>query len=149
MYRTFILCSLLLIHGVANAAIYKWVDHKGVINYGQIQPQKQLIPFDKVTLKTQKNSASQKQPKSIISSAKEIAESNAKRKAATDKKAFAAQEKKRLQKNCLISKQNLANLDYNSNRLYKDSKGNYSRLTSYEKEQQRQKFTALIKENCR
>jgi len=149
MYRAFILCSLLLINSAASAAIYKWVDHKGVINYGQIQPQRQSITPDKVILKTRKEDDSQKQPESIIDSANKIAESNAKRKAAADKKALAAQEKNRLQKNCAAAKENLANLDYSSNRLHKDSKGNYSRLTPAEKAQQRKEAMVLISENCR
>jgi len=149
MYRAFILCSCLLINSVANATIYKWVDHKGVINYGQIQPQRQAITPDKIILKAQKKGDTQKTPKSMVDSANVITRSNAKRKAARDKKSLAAKREKQLQRNCIASKKNLANLGYSSSRLHKDSKGNYSRLTPADKEQQRKKLVAFIKKNCR
>jgi len=149
MYRAFILSSFLLINSSANAVIYKWVDHKGIINYGQTQPQRQAITPDKIILKAHKRDPSKEAPESIIDSSNKIAESNAKRKAEKHKKALASQKARQSQKRCISSKKNLANLNYSSNRLHKDSKGNYSRLTEVDKEQRRKELVALIKENCR
>jgi len=150
MYRAFILCSCLLINNSANATIYQWVDHKGVINYGQTQPQRQAITPDKIILKVQKrDNTKEEAPESVVDSVNTIAESNAKRKEEKNKKALAAQEKRQLQKNCIASKKNLANLNYGNNRLHKDSKGNYTRLTPADREQKRKKLRAYIKENCR
>jgi len=149
MYRAFILCSCLLINSSANAAIYKWVDHKGVINYGQTKPQRQAITPDKIILKVQKRGDTKEASESIVDSANKIAESNAKRKAEKHKKALATQKERQLQKRCITSKKNLANLNYGGNRLHKDSKGNYSRLTPTDKEQRRKELRAFIKENCR
>jgi len=149
MYRTFLFCSLLLISSVASSTIYKWVDHDGVVNYGQVKPQRQSITPDQVVIKAQKRISSQKAPESIIDSANAIAGSNAERTAANKEKDAANIERSRLQKNCISSKQNLANLNYSSNRLHKDSKGNYTRLTAAGKERRRKELVALIKENCR
>ncbi len=149
MSRAFIFCSCLIISTLANAAIYKWVDHQGRVNYSQIPPQKQSITSKTVIIKIQKNNPDQVPPKSIIDSAKEIAESNAKREAFNNDKILAAKKKKQLNKKCASSRANLAKLESGSNRLYKNPQGEYSRFTAEDKESRRQKIMSFINKNCR
>ena len=149
MYRTLIVCILLLSCSLTHAAIYHWVDEKGTTNYGQSPPKNKAIARQKVVVKSQTTIESQDTTLSIQQSANEIAKSNAARKAADDKQQQEIIKQVQRQERCETSKKNLAELDYGGNRLYKDAEGNYARFSAEDKNQQRERLNALINENCR
>jgi len=149
MYRALMFCFCLLSANLTHAAIYHWVDHQGNSHYAQQPPRDKSINAQKMGVKSNHIVDSEQPQQSIQDSANEIAESNAARKAESDKAQQKANETRLLQERCDTSKKNLAELDYGGNRLYKDAEGNYSRLSTEEKNNQREQLNAFINENCR
>jgi len=149
MYRALIFCFCLLFASLAHAAIYHWVDHQGNTHYDQQPPRDKSIDAQKISVKSNTIVDSEQTQQSIQDSADEIAKSNSARKAENNKAQQKADENRRLQERCDISKKNLAELDYGGNRLYKDAEGNYSRLSTEEKNNQREQLNVFINENCR
>ncbi|MEW4983939.1 MAG: DUF4124 domain-containing protein [Cycloclasticus sp.] len=149
MYRTLMVCIFLLSSSLTHATIYHWVDEQGTTNYGQTPPKNKSIARQKIVVKSQTVVESQQAQQSIQDSANEISKSNAERKAASDKRQQEVIKQARRQERCETSKENLAQLDYGGNRLYKDAEGNYARFTAEDKNLQREQLNAFINENCR
>ena len=147
MYRSLTVLFYLLFATIGHAAIYKWADENGNTSYGQAPPRN--IISQEITIKSAPVETTGKPQKSIQDSADEIAKSNAERKASTDKTTQKAQQQRLLQDQCANAKKELSTLGIGGNRLYKDSDGNYSRINEDDKNQQRQKLSAFIHENCR
>ena len=148
MYRALMFCFCLLFASLAHTTIYYWVDHQSNTHYSQRPPQDKSLAAKKIFIKPSGTIDSNKPLTSIQDSANEIAKSNAERKAANDKILQQSTDHKRLQEQCEATQKSLEELDYAGNRLYKDSDGNYSRLSSEEKATQRQKLNDFLKDNC-
>ncbi|MBQ0725638.1 MAG: DUF4124 domain-containing protein [Cycloclasticus sp.] len=147
MFRCLIFCFIFFLSSNALAAIYKWTDDQGNTSYGQTPPRDKSLKLEKLNTK-RSPSVPVDRLKSLQDSANEIAKSNAERAAANNKAAELVREKQRIAKECSQAKQALAALDLGGNRLYKDSEGNYSRLTQEDKSQQRQSLSLAIEETC-
>ena len=148
MYRALMFCYCLLFTSLAHTTIYYWVDHQGNTHYGQRLPQDKSLSATKVFIKSSGVFDAEKTLTPIQDSANAIAASNAERKAANDEILQQANNIRRLQHQCEATKKNLEELEYGGNRLYKDANGNYSRLSSEEKTQQRQKLEEFLQDNC-
>ncbi|MBL4744064.1 MAG: DUF4124 domain-containing protein [Cycloclasticus sp.] len=146
MYRILFFSLCLIISSTSFAAIYHWVDLEGTTNYSQRPPHNKSIPSQKIIINPP---AAYTQPQiSIQDSANEIAKSNTARKEANDKIQQQAAGERAMRERCNTSRNNLAELDYGGNRLYKDAEGNYARLSAEDKTQQREQLQAFINENC-
>lgn len=148
MFRCLIFSFIFFFSSNTLAAIYKWTDEQGITSYGQTPPRDKSIKLEKLNTK-RSPPVSVDRLKSLQDNANEIAKSNAERAAANNKAAELAREKQRIAEECSKAKQALAALDFGGNRLYKDSEGNYSRLTEETKTQQRQNLSLAIEETCR
>ncbi|MEH6502904.1 MAG: DUF4124 domain-containing protein [Cycloclasticus sp.] len=148
MFRPLIILFIFFFAASSQAAIYQWTNEQGNIAYGKTPPRDKTIKRQEVSTKTPKVDAV-KQAKSIEESANEIAKSNASRKAAIDKAAQAAQDKRLVEEDCTRANKALSALALGGNRLYKDSEGKQARLSEEDKNLQRQKLNAFINENCR
>lgn len=148
MYRALILCSCLLVWTSVQAdmRIYKWIDTQGNTHFSHVAPHNKSISLEILMIKTDGREGLSL--KALIDSAEQIAKSNAERKASNDKIRQEVEKQRLVQEQCETRKKNLAELDYGSNRLYKNSEGDYSRLSAEDKRQEREKLSAFINENC-
>ncbi|MDX2425335.1 MAG: DUF4124 domain-containing protein [Cycloclasticus sp.] len=148
MFRPLIICFAFLFTSNSHAAIYQWTDEQGSVAYGEKPPQDKTIKTQKILLKSPEISEV-KQTRSIQDAANDIAKANAEREAAIDTANQSAEDEKFMQEECARANKALSSLDLGGNRLYKDSAGNYARLSDDDKSLQRQNLNAFIDENCR
>ncbi len=148
MFRCLIFCFVFFLSGNTLAAIYKWTDEQGITSYSQTPPRDKNLQLEKINTK-RGPSVPVDRLKNLQDSANEIAKSNAERATANNKAAALVREKQRIAEECSQAKRALAALDLGGNRLYKDSEGNYARLTEEDKAQQRQSLNLAIEEACR
>jgi len=151
MYRCIFFCICLFVGFSSQADIYKWTDQNGNTHFGEKRPFDKSISYKKLSIKAQRvnEDANEKQLTSIQQSADELEKSNADRQAEINNAELAAETEKHSQQECDNVKKSLAMLDFGGNRLYKDSEGNYSRLSEDDKNNQREKFNQFLDENCR
>ena len=149
MFRFLIICMCFLLAIPSLATIYEWTDLKGVTSFGQIRPTHKGIPSRAVTVTPPKRSNPDSPPSpSAQESADSISDSNLKRQATRDKATQAQEAITLIQQQCANAKKNLAQTKLGGNRLYKDSSGQYSRLTDEERRLKQQTLTDFIQQNC-
>ena len=149
MFRFLIVCIFFLFAIPSLATIYEWTDLKGVTSFGQIRPTPQGISSRTVKVTPPKRSNSDIPPNpSIQESADKIADSNLKRQTTRDKATQAQAKIDLIQQQCINAKKSLAQTKLGGNRLFKDSTGRYSRLTSEERRLKQQTLNDFIQQNC-
>ncbi len=149
MFRFSIICMCFLFAIPSLATIYEWTDSKGVRSFGQIRPTHKDISPRAVTVTPPKRSNSDIPPRpSAQESANNIADSNLKRQATRDKAIQAQEAISLIQQQCANAKKNLAQTKLGGNRLFKDSSGQYSRLTDEKRRLKQQTLTDFIQQNC-
>lgn len=117
------LLSATLALGSAAAAVYKWVDDHGVVNYGEAPPpgsNAQLIGKTHVRPPSDAERALEE-----LADMQEQAEALRKERAEAEAKRIAEEQRAELQaQNCRIATQNLEQLRITSTRRYRDAEGN-------------------------
>ncbi|ORU92742.1 MAG: hypothetical protein A6F71_08780 [Cycloclasticus sp. symbiont of Poecilosclerida sp. M] len=148
MRSTLLLTILLLSSSFAHTEIYTWTNAEGKTVFSQTLPRDKSIEADKVEIKTPLFDTTTKStaPDNNVKDSdvdeetdEPISEEDAER---------IAEGKKLIKEQCNNAKSDLSSLELGGNRLYKDSKGNYLRMTEEEKANRRKNMNAFISEHC-
>jgi len=137
--------TIALFTGPASAAMFKWKDADGKIQYGQHPPagvEAARIRADS----SPKHAPATRKP--LQDQLKELEERQQQQQAA---EAEAELEKKNAgirKQNCANARANITRLGYGGNRLAAMPDGSYKRLTEAEKQQQLKKNQEAVKEFC-
>lgn len=132
---------------VSISAIYEWTNKQGHTAYTQAPPKDKSISSKKLVVKSQTISES---TSNVESSSNDLEVSNEDDSSAStpDEAKKIAEGKKLLKEQCINAKSALAGLE-GGNRLYKDSKGNYLRMTEEEKNKRRKNINEFMSEHCK
>ena len=130
------------------SAIYEWTNKQGNKAYTQTPPSDKSISRKKLEVKSQKTSdaitySDKSEETTTPDSTEEASDVSPEEQA---KKI--AEGKQLIKEQCTNAKSGLAGLD-GGNRLYKDSKGNYLRMTEEEKDKRRKNINSFITEHCK
>ncbi|HHJ16191.1 MAG TPA: DUF4124 domain-containing protein [Gammaproteobacteria bacterium] len=140
-----VMLSIFLFTGSASAAMYKWKDADGSIQYGQYPPsgvEATRIKSDR----TPKTAPATRKPLQ-----EQVREMEARQERQQEEKSAAELEKKNAairKQNCKNAHSNIAELGYGGNRLAAMADGTYKRLTEEEKQKMIKKNEEAIKKYC-
>lgn len=140
--------TLLLFSSFSHSAIYEWTNEQGNKAYTQAPPSDKSISSKKLVVKSQKVTASF-EPVDVsddITDANPADNTNETSPEAEAKKI--AEGKRLLKEQCSNAKSAIAGLE-GGNRLYKDSKGNYLRMSEKEKAKRRKNINSFMDEHCK
>lgn len=144
------LLSTLLLCGVSticSAQMYKWVDEQGDTHYSEIPPPKGDVttvappPPPAVAPAQAQQQLEQRQEK-----LNELADQRSK---ASADAALEDQQQKDMRTNCERAKATLAGLYAGGNRLYKDSKGNVTRMNEKQRQENIEKAQEMRRKYCK
>jgi hypothetical protein len=141
-----ILCIYTLLVGSAHAAIYKWVDENGNVQYTQTPPPANVKAETIQPPPPDTNSAAAL--KQLSDQEQQLKDMDKQRKEQADKEAKAAEELALQQKNCQMAKDRLAS--YARPRVkFVQPDGTRVRATEEERQEQIKKSEDMIKEFCK
>lgn len=149
--RQYLLLILLLSFSIPEsyATIYKWTNERGVITYSQHKPSDHTLKTERIHIKT--SSISNAEAKRIFCAADNSAsttppENTDNEEALTP--VLTKADKEALMQRCLTARKNLTGFNKGGNVLYKDTNGDYVRLTEEEKTGRRNKIYQFLSESC-
>jgi len=143
-----ILFTLVLFSSYSHSAIYEWTNKQGNQAYTQAPPSDRSIASKKLVVRSQKviESIEPVETPDDITDANPADDTN---ETSPEKDAKRiAEGKKLLKEQCNNAKSAIAGLE-GGNRLYKDSKGNYLRMTEKEKAKRRKNINNFMDEHCK
>ena len=136
---------LALITAPAGAAMFKWTDADGNVQYGEHPPGGVQAESIKPAAKPASAPAAAKSPQ------QQLKELEAQKVKADEKAAEAQAEKQRAEqrkKNCEIARQNLEQLNLGGHRLTRMADGSYKRLDEEQTQAMVRKNEAAVKQFC-
>jgi hypothetical protein len=146
LFLTFVL--LTTYSSMSYSAIYEWTNKQGNKAYTQTPPSDKSISRKKLDVKSKKtndaitytDSSEEATTSDSIEEASDVSPEEQAKKIAEGKRLIKEQ--------CTNAQSALAGLD-GGNRLYKDSKGNYLRMTEEEKDKRRKNINSFMSEHCK
>lgn len=148
--RQYLLLILILSFSIPEsyAAIYKWVNERGVITYSQHKPSNHTLQTERIVVKSTLSNAEAKK----IFCAEPNSENPSSTETSSTEQTTSRKQKKinseALNEICKSAQQNLISLQRSGNVMYKDENDNFMRLTEQDKAQKRKEANQLIKEFC-
>lgn len=144
--RTLISTILLLAMTGAQAAMYKWTDEHGNVQFGQFPPP----GAEAEQMKPPPPPASR--PDSNRPTLQERVKALEEHKAEEQEQAAAAQQERekaaQIEQNCKNARESIKNLELGGNRLYRMPDGTFKRFDEAEKQRRINKSKKYIAENC-
>lgn len=135
---------LMLVTGTASAAMYKWTDANGHVQYGQYPPAGSQA--ERVNAAPAPKAApAAKSPQQRVEELEKRQGEEQQRKSESAQKLKDAENRKI---NCANAHQNLERLNYGGNRLVHMPDGSYQRLDEKQKQEQIEKNQKAIKDFC-
>ena len=136
--------SLTLVAASASAAMYKWTDASGNVQYGQYPPAgSKAERIDAAP--PPKSAPAGKSLQQQVEEMEKAQDAEKQRKTETAQKQQEAENRKI---NCENARKNIERLDYGGNRLVHMPDGSYQRLDEKQKQEQIEKNQKAIKEFC-
>ena len=145
-YSLFALSAGLLTFALAEAAMYRWVDEKGVTHYSQIAPP--TGSFDVIEAPTTPTSSGDESLNDLNRQWQQMQDREAARKEEAKKQKTDEAEAALRQQNCQTAKQNLEILQGPPNRLIRTPEGTYRRLTDEERQEKIEQAKEMMEKSC-
>jgi len=146
LFLTFVL--LVTYSSMSYSAIYEWTNKQGNTAYTQTPPSDKSISRKKLDVKSQRTA----EAVSYTDNTEDVPDSDSTEEdsdvSPEEQAKKIAEGKQLIKEQCTNAKSALAGLD-GGNRLYKDSKGNYLRMTEDEKDKRRKNINSFMKEHCK